>query len=281
MLKFKFKFIPLRKKIKTIDYVFFIIFVFIILFLLSYFSRKRTFVYVDLTYKRQEWNDISLPPEYWEVNSLNIGDIGYNSLGKKVISIENIEKNIWGGGQRMYIEMTVKLDAIYNSATHTYVFDGNPLLIGKNFTVQVDQSEFTGIISNIYKDKKDRYKKYKKADAIITVHYRDYDPWHAEALRNFTVKNSNGDTILKTKELTIKPAEKVVVTDNGTVLLKNDPIKKDMIATFELPNVICDENICYYNHYTTFMIGDQFWADSGVTYIRGGSVMTSEINYHD
>ncbi|MBU0576333.1 hypothetical protein KJ707_02600 [Patescibacteria group bacterium] len=269
----------LLKKITLIDLVLILFGILIVGFLLFYFRRQRVFIYIDLTFQRQDWNVNSFPPEYWEVNKLRVGDVGYNSVGKKVVEIQEIEKNVWDGGRRLYVEMVVKLDAVYNTTTRTYVYDGNPLLVGEELNLKFNDTSFTGIVVNVYKNPEQRFADYRRANAEIKVHYRDYDPWHAEAIKNFVVTNSKGEIILKTKEVKITPAEKVVVNDRGDVLLRWDPIKKDITATFELPDVLCVDKLCYYNHYQTFMIGEAFWADSGQTYVRDGSVMSSTINY--
>lgn len=277
MLNLKKNKIKALSSITLIDFMIGILGLLFVGFLLFHFRRKRSFVYVDLTFQRQDWNTDSFPPEYWEVNKLHIGQTGYNSAGKEMILIEEIEKNIWDGGRRMYIEIAVRLDAVYNTTTKTYVYDGNPLLVGKELSLNFDNTAFTGIISNVYENQNQRFADYQLADAEIKVRYRNYDPWHAEAIRDFTVKNSKDEVVLNTKSVEISPAKKVVVTDIGEVLLRWNPIKKDVVATFELPNVLCINNICYYNHYQTFMIGEEFWADSGNTYVRGGSVMSVKI----
>lgn len=269
------------KNITAIDVILFLLGILIVGFMLFYFRRKKAYIYVDLTFQRQDWNSNSFPPEYWEVNKLQVGDEGYNSLGRKVAEIQDVEKNAWDGGRRLYFEMSVRLNAVYNTTTRTYVYDGNPLLVGEDLTLQFGDVSFTGIVSNVYQSKEQRYADYRLADAVIKVNYRQYDPWHAEALRDFTVKNSRGETILNTKDIKITPAEKVVVTDRGQVLLRRDPIRKDVVVTFELPGVLCAEETCFYNHYQTFMIGQQFWADSGHTYTNGGSIMSTTINYRD
>jgi hypothetical protein len=268
-------------KITLIDLILIFFGILVVGFLLFHFYRKRAFVYIDLTFQRQDWSTNSFPPEYWEVNKLNAGDVGYNSVGNQVTEIQEIEKNVWDGGTRLYVEIAVKVDAVYNTTTRTYVYDGNPLLIGEELTLKFNNTSFTGVITNVYKDKEQRFADYQQASAEIKVRYRNYEPWHAEAINNFTVTNSKGKIILKTKEVKITPAEMVVVNDRGDVLLRWDPLKKDVTATFELPNVLCANKLCYYNRYQTFMVGEGFWADSGQTYLDKGSVMSATIKYKD
>lgn len=268
-------------KITLIDLILIFFGILIVGFLLFHFYRKRAFVYIDLTFQRQDWNTNSFPPEYWEVSSLKVGDIGYNSMGKKVVEVQEIEKNIWDGGRRLYVEMAVKIDAVYNTTTKTYVYDGNPLLIGEEITLKFNNTSFTGIIANVYEHRDQRFADYQQAEAEIKVRYTGYEPWHAEAIKNFTVTNNQGEIVLKTKEVKITPAEMVVVNDRGDVLLRWNPIKKDITATFELPKVLCADKLCFYNRYQTFMIGEGFWADSGQTYLQNGSVMSSTIKYKD
>lgn len=270
-----------QKEITLVDLVLIIFGIVVVGFLLFYFRRKREFVYVDLTFQRQDWNESSFPPEYWEVKKLNSGDVGYNSVGKQVIEIQEVEKNIWGGGERLFVEMAVKIDAIYNTTTKTYVYDGNPLLVGEKLTLKFNNTSFSGIISNVYSSKEQRFADYRQASAEIKVYYRNYEPWHAEAIKNFTVTDNKGEVILKTRDIKITSAEKVVVTDRGDVLLRRDPIKKDLTVTFELPKILCSNKTCYYNRYQTIMVGESFWADSDKTYVKEGSIMSSTIRYKE
>lgn len=281
MLKLKKLKKKILKEITVFDLAMIFLGLLVVGYMLFYFRRKKAPIYVDLTFERQDWNNISFPPEYWEVDSLHVGDKGYNSVGKKVAEIKEIEKNFWDGGKRLYVEIQVELDAIYNTTTRTYVYDGSPLLIGEELSLQFGKTSFTGIVSNVYQSLEDRFIGYQLADAVVVVHYRNYDPWHAEAIKDLEVTNSQGEVILKTKEAQVTLAEKVVVTDRGDVLLRWDPTKRDITATFELTGVLCRDQLCYYNRYQTFMVGDEFWADSGQTYTRGGSVMSSTINYRE
>lgn len=267
--------------ITFIDVIFIVTVIFISSYALNYFMRKRVTVFVDLTFQRQEWNEDSFPPEYWQVINIKNGDEGYNSVGRQVAKVVEVEKNIYGGGERMYFELTVELDAVYNSATKTYVFDGNPLMVGRELTLQLNNTEFTGNIKNVYENMTDRFSLYKKAKAMVKVHYEGYDIWHAEALRDFEARNSRGEIVARVVDFEIEPARFIVTTDRGDVLVRTNPLKRDMTVEFELPRVICLDKMCFFNDYQSFMVGDQFWADSGKTYFKSGSIMSSEIIYEE
>ena len=242
--------------------------------------RRKAMVYADLTYQgKQEWQDDSLPPFYWETLDIEVGDLVYNSLGQKAAEVVDVEKSYWGGGRREAIRLVVKLKAVYNTTSRTYVYDGKPLVIGEDLELNIGKTHFTGKIANIYLEPEERFADYKKARAEIKVKYRYYEPWHAEALADFEVLDSKGEVIARTKEIEILPAEKVVVTDRGEVLLRTDPTKKDVILTLGLPKVLCFDKVCFFNYFYTLMIGSDFWADSGKTWIGNGSIMDVKIYY--
>lgn len=270
-----------NKKIVIIDGLFILMIILISMYSLQRFSRKHAVVYVDMTYKRQDWNDIPFPPEYWTLQAINKNDVSYNSLGQQVARVVDVEKSAYDGGRRLFINLVLEFDAIYNSATQTYIYDGNPLLIGKELTLQFGETSFTGIISNIYENIDNRFDNYDKADAEISVYYRNLEPWHAESLRDFHVSDSNGKTLLTTKAIQIKLAEKIVATEWGDVLLRHDPTKRDVVITFILPDVLCKENQCYFNMYQTFAIGQEFSAYSDKTFVKGGSITSVKIVSHD
>lgn len=267
----------IRNYLTIRDYIFILIGLAVILFAVFYFRREKAYVYVDLTFERSGYNLSPVPPEYWEVMNVEVGDVVYNSLGNKIAVVTDVEKNIWGGGLRRYVELQIKIEAVYDSRTKKYVIDGKPILISNSFTVDLGNSKYNGIVRAVYSDPEDRYSGYRKASAKIVVKFRDIDLWVAENLKNFEQRNSKGETVAKVIDVKTSPAEMPVETASGQIVKGYSPITKDAVITLELPKVLCDEFACFNTYYNTIAVGDSFWADSGSGKISGASIMQSEI----
>jgi hypothetical protein len=277
------------KKLRMVDLIFVMILVVASVFSLFFFNRKKEYIYVDITDKREGWQPYPIPAEIWQINNINIGDKVYNSLGTNIAEVTDIEKTYWGAARSNSV-ITLKMQVLYNTNAKTYTYEGNPLLINQDISINIGKTKFTGKVLNVYTSPERRYAKYKKAVAEITVKYRNYENWHAEAIRNFTVKNSKGEVILSTKNIQIEPAEIVVSTNNGEVLRRFSPLKKDVIITFVLNRVLCDEDTCFFNYFQPLKIGVEFWANSDLTFVgpadsgdstntSHGSIMNLKINY--
>lgn len=269
------------KRMKTTDYLLLLLLIPVIVFALFYFRREKQYVFIDLTYTRTNWNNYLEPPEYWEVDDIQIGDSVYNGLGEEIATITDIEKNIWAGGTRNSVELQLRMTAIFDTRTQKYVVDGKPLLIGDKLSVDLGNNKFDGEIKNIYINESERYTGYTKARALLKVKYRMIEAWHAEALTDFIQTNSKGDVVVRVLSTTILPAEVMVPTDDGRAVKANHPFMKDVEMEVELPRVLCREEACFYNNYGTFMIGSGFWADSGRVNIANASVVDVQIEEHN
>jgi len=282
----KKKFKKILKNLSFIDWIFVLLFLFISIFSLFRFRRKKAVVYVDLTFKHQEWLEYPLPPEYWQIVAIKPGDVGYNSMGRKVAEIVEVNKMYWGA-DRSYLEMVITLEGTYDNNIHSFVFDGNPVLIGQELSLNFGKTKFVGLVSRVYEKLEDRFSDYRLATGEILVKYRNFEPWHAEAVKDFKVRNSEGEIILETVKAEILPAEMITTNDKGEVFRQFHPIKKDVILTMKLNKLLCDELTCYFNNYQPLKIGHEFWASSERTYIDAmtkedpGSIVDMKIKYLD
>jgi hypothetical protein len=265
------------KKIRVIDYLLLLFCIPLIIFAVFYFRREKTFVYVDLTFQRNQWQTVPDPPEFWKVSNIQVGDTVYNSLGSSTASVVDVEKSVWGGGARTNIALQLKVQAIYDTRTKKYVLDGNPLLIGNHLSVDFGNNKFDGVIMNVYRSPEERYSGYQKARAIVKIRYRNIEPWHAESLKNFVQLDSKNRVVIRTLSMDILPAETAGMTDRGEMVKAQHPFKKDVVMTLELPRVLCRDTACYYNMYNTFEVGGGFWADNGKTLINEASVADVQI----
>lgn len=261
--------------------IFFGVFVAISIFLVYRVSiRKTTPVFLVLTYQREFEREFPVPPEYWSVNKISPGDVSYNSIGKKVVEVIDVKKSYWGAN-RENVQFVVKVNAARNKKTNEFTLDGKPLLIGNKLAVSFGKTQLNALITDVYQNESERLGKVKRAKATLVLKGTFYEPWQAEALRDFSVKNSNGDIIARAKSISITPAEYPFTTDQGRVLILHDPIKKDLILTLELYDVLCSDQTCYVEEFKPIKIGQNFWMTSDRVVLPGASIMDFKIEYID
>lgn len=257
-----------------IDYIFGLILVAIGLVVVFKFFKKTDYILVDLTNLRSDYTQEIQPEEYWQTGNIKEGDKVYNSFGKEIAQVVRIERRIWSSGRRLDTEMIIKMLTVYDDRQKTFVIDGNPVVVGEKLKLNFGTKSFEGLVKNIYKSEADRFAGYKKAKAEVRVRFRDYEKEHIERLKQFQVTDLTGKVLIKVKELKVYPADIYIQTSSGLkIYTGNDVSKVNAEATIELPDVLCQDEICYYNYYQTFAVGAQFWADNGDTFFGGNTII--------
>lgn len=265
-------------KIKIIDLALLILGVLVVGYFLFSFRRSKETVYLELTFPRTEWNENLVPPEWWQLTEIENGALVYDGMGRNIAQIIKVDKIPWQGGLRTYVDVVLEIEAIFDPRTHKYLLNGQPLLIGNNFSFELENTFFEGKIKNIYLTEEDRYKNIDLAKAEVKVLYREYEAWHAESLRDFILRDDDGQVLVEVEEIKISPAELAVRTDAGSLRKAQHPFKKDVLVTFKLNQVLCIDDICHFKN-QGLLIGSGFWLDSGVDFLGGGSIQEVDIIY--
>jgi hypothetical protein len=247
-------------------------------YLIFRFSRQSETVLVDLTFERQGAGSNFFPPEYWQVMSIKAGDEIYNSLGNQIAVVKEAQQSPWRGGARLYTYLTVEMDALYQSARKIYTQDNTPLVVGETLSFVIGDTAYSGVIRRVYQPTEQQAKLTGQA-AEINLFCREYDAWHAEAIAKLVVKNNHNEVKAEVTEAVIRPATMAVETADGRLVSALHPFKKDLDLTIALRDVEClNDDYCFYNQTQTFMVGDEFWLDSGTTWVGGNcSVKSFEI----
>jgi hypothetical protein len=267
----------ITSSLRVIDYLFLLMLTLLAGYFIYRFSRKSATIYVDMIYKYEGYGANDIPPKYWKVMKIQEGDVGYNSFGQDVAKVLDVEQSYWGNGRRNYTRLAVELDAIFNTASKNYIYQGNPLLIGNDLELSFGQSQFVGTITNIYQSKQERFAGWDKAEAVIKLTAKDVKPWLAQELIDFKINSS--DFPLETLQAKVKPAQKVIKTADGQLVKALAPINKDVAMTLKLGNVLCKNEVCFYRYEVPLAVGSDFYADSGSSFLPASSVEEIKIEY--
>lgn len=251
-----------------IDYLGLLIIIGVGLFFVFKFSRQEKTVLVDLTFERVSPGNNFFPPEYWQATKISLGDAVYNSLGNKIAVIKNVKRLPWGGGSRFYTYLTIEMVALYHSANRTYTYEGKPLVVGQTLPFLISNVSYTGVVKNMYLPGEKKIAQNTDKKARIRLYCREYEPWHAEALRSLSVKDQEGTVMAEVTDATITPAQVAIETADGRIVEGRHPFKKDLDLTIMLNDLNCtSEGYCLYNEMQSFTIGSQLWLDSGKTWL--------------
>lgn len=265
-----------------IEYLFFLVFVFGGVFVSKNFFKKMEYVMVDLVDINDEFSANIKPNVFWQTDDIKKDDPVYSGAGKEIAKVVRIDKSGWWPGNRVQTQMTIKIKSIYDPGQKVYLMDGNPIRVGEKLTLVFGKNKFEGLTRNVYQNEKERFSGYKKARAELTVRLRGYETENLNALKKMVVVDDEGKTILKVDEVKIFPAELYFKSVDGAEnYLGRDGRKSDGEVKIELPEVWCKGDVCYYNFYQTFAIGDDLWAQNGEVQFGKNSVVIARKIYYE
>lgn len=210
-----------------------------------FLSREVELIEVEM---RVESDDIFWQkerPPYWLGNSVNVGDYELDGLGRKAVEVTDLRvyEGVRSGGlsEEKYIYLTLKVRAVKDSRKNQYLFKSKPLAVGSSIELRLSKVLITGLVTYVEGMPDTRVWEDKIVEAR-TAHWSEIFPdtlgllpWRAEAIKvGDQMKDTRGRAVAEVLDRKIKPAEKIVVTADGRVLLRQDPLKKDVILTIKL-----------------------------------------------
>ena len=270
-----------KQKFTLLDYLIIILVISGIAFYFFLFKRETDMIYIDVFSPSPEWTEDSYPVARWQTEGINKGDISYNSFGQTSVEVIEVQKAPWNAGKQEYMFVTLKLKANYDKNTKVYSFNGNPLLLGDEFSLESNAFFLEGRIVNVYRNYNERSENLKHKKAFVTVVYRYQEPSVAEKVSTKSeLYDSSGKLLLKIKNIEMSPAEEFNADWQGKVIQSFNPVKKDIFIEVEIPDVECSQYNCFYNHYYPLAIGWDFPIDFGDLTMRGESVITN-VEYYE
>jgi len=160
----------------------------------------------------------------------------WNSVTAEVIDIES-----WGEyAKETWVTVRILVKHDKNRQTYTYNFQN--IQVGETIDINLPNVKMSGIILGIRREKEvsERKTKYITVQArlidwkILFPDTRGIEPYIAEAFsEGETMQNEKGDLVQIIKKNLI-PAEKIVQTASGDVLLGRDPVKQDVFLTMRV-----------------------------------------------
>lgn len=253
MHPFIFNKLRILKTLRPLDWFFALITVSVILFLVASSLNQEKWVTIEFK--------VSLSPSYfpyngggdapyWLAEKIRPGDYQYDNIGNKNMKILSIKK--WGyQNKEMWVTASVKAKYKPKQKKYTYLYQ--PLEIGRTIDVTINGSNIHGIVSSIQGFSDTRPGRTITISARLidssspySTYTRGVEPWIADAIKkDAQMKDVSGNTIAKILDVSVAPAQRVVTTDTGQVILSEDPFKKDVFLTIQMNVIQQDGNYMF------------------------------------
>src|SRR3989344_4307094 len=189
-----------------------------------FFYRKAEYVTIRVKVTEQEVLYAYSLPKSWYANRFEIGDQELDTLGRPSAEIIGIERfNTDSSHKVVYLDLRVR--AVYDTRTKLYSARGRNLIFGAPIRLNLSKIVFDGIVTEFPGSERQVKTELVEIDALA----RSVEP----AMANFIKKgeqifDSNGILLAQTAEVEIKPAEQVTQTAAGELLLRANPLYKDV-----------------------------------------------------
>lgn len=142
---------------------------------------------------------------------------------------------------RKAVYITLRLRVVYNRASNQYTFKGKSLLIGSTIKLNLDRVFVDGLITQVEGVRDPR----ERATLIVEAQIREESPtfletsgtkeYVANALKvGEEIKDDQGNTVIKILKKRVENAKKTVVTSDGRVIVRTNPLRKDVYLTLQI-----------------------------------------------
>lgn len=211
-------------------------------------------------------------PPYWYEEHLQQGMSAYNGQGREIAKIDSIEKYPrTGADYDIYLVITVA--GYFDVATQQYIFNGQPMIVGRQITLNFPSIDLVGDIIDDDYSPRQRIKKYIE----VTITQEGIDQWQYDAIHV-------GDTATNGNEVVAEVLKKQSKTSNlyeldsstGTLRLKNSRDRVDSQIELRLL-VERHSNSWYFGGHQRIYIGNTILISLNETNISDG-VITSIVN---
>ncbi len=207
-------------------------------FFLLFRTRKSLSITIKINEESVIWTNQGVST--WFANLFYVGMEEKNSFGKtmaKVIKVRSYDTD----PSKRALYLTVKLDAVYSPGIGQYSYKGKTILIGSTLQLYLDKIFTEGLIVDV-----EGFRKLNpRIKLTIDARVADINPAFPETLgvmpfiadninEGDVVKDSQEGIVLHILKKTVEDADKTVITDSGEVLLRKDPVKKDVFLTLEV-----------------------------------------------
>lgn len=232
------------KKLTLFDKIIIVVAVLGLAFFAFVFFRKSVFVTIVVKVGEENilyepWA-VSTGTRAWFSQLFHEGMKEQDGLGREMAEVLSI-RSYDTLPSRKAVYLTTKLRAVYNRASNQYTFKGRPLLIGSPVRLNLDRLFVDGLITHVegIKDPRERIELIVEARLIeetpVFPETRGVRAYLAEAIKvGEEFNDDQGNTIAKVLDKKVEGAKRAVVTGDGRVVVRTNPLRKDVYITLQV-----------------------------------------------
>lgn len=243
----------LTKRLTVFDYLSLALAIGVILIIGFFFLRKWEWVEAEIKVAPESYfwlEGVNSP--HWLANKINVGDYELDGLGRKMAEVLDTRIYESGGVGERTVHLKIKFRVIRDWRKKEYLFKSRPLQIGSPVELRLSRVFLTGLVTYIegVPDTRVWEEKIIEARALmldeIFPETTGLMPWVVEAVEIGDKMYDRQERIIaEILDKKVRPAEKIVQTSSGRVLIQTDPIKKDLFLKIRLKTVK-EDGINYY-----------------------------------
>jgi hypothetical protein len=236
-------------------------------FLWQRLNKRAEWINVRLIVANDEWWWEGQQPQWWYVDELKTGEIAHNSFGEKVAEITNVD-SFDNGGYKRRAFIDLRLKGSYDKQRQIYIYNFQPLQIGKPLDLTFGKNNIHGLISYI----QDMQVAYK--DQRIEVRLKQIDTWVADSYKvGMEMKDSQGRTLAKIVSIDVQPYNYFDFSDiRGQLIQVTNPDYRQAkivldIKTFE------SGGYSYFVDRAVIKLGEKIWFQFPQAVIRDSEIV--------
>src|SRR3989344_427073 len=235
-------------------------------FLYFSISKKTEWIDVRMVISKDEWWYEGQPPQYWYVDNIESGQVSYNAFGEKIAEIINIESfDIGGYRRRSYVD--VKLKGSYDNTRKLYLYNYQPLQIGKPIDLTFGKHNVKGLVTYIDSDEITYFT--KKIEVILLR----IEPWVAESYKTgMQMKDSQNRVLATVNSIDIKLARQISFSDiRGQNIEVINPQLRDVSLQITIKTFKSSETF-YFVDRAAIKIGEKIWFQFPEAVVRDAEI---------
>lgn len=256
------------KKLTIFDWLIVFLILASLIFLSSFTFKKEKWLKVEVRVGPEQWWWDYKPAPYWVADSIKKGEAQFDSLGRKIAEVLETQIYEWGETRKdIYLLLNLKVD--YNRKKRTYRFNYQPVEIGKPLNLELGGIGFQSLVVSI----EGLDPEEKKVIKIVEAKLMNVYPWVAETISiGDQMKDNQGKVMAKVLDKKIELADMTVVTDQGVVLARKDPLKRDVFLKLKL-SAVEQHGIYYFREGQEIKIGLPLSIQLPDVHIENASIM--------
>ncbi len=260
-------------KILLANIIVVVIFGLVSVILLRYF--KTSTEWITVTFKITDDNPLyaTTYPSFEFAKNYKVGEAQNNELGIKeaeIIKVDSYQSSV----DQFVVYVDINLKASYDKRLGMYKFKGKPLVFGETQTFTFPSVRFEGLV--VFSPNSDRLEETSELIRVqgqlnysrISFSETDGVPEYIadQIVEGKVMTDSENNVLVRIVKVEKTPAERMVVTNDGKLILQKDPKLIDVKMTLDI-KVKNMNGLLYYFDYKPLLVGSVISVDLKDVYI--------------